>query len=91
MADHIKREMRYFRNHYLCSDPRCDNEWSDEMLVVGPSYCPCCEREADPYASDPLLEELKALVEHSLGKLLDDDETTEVTDLTNTHAWPEAA
>lgn len=50
------KQFRIFRNHYLCPD--CPNEWSDEMMVVGPSYCPCCDAEAGPYDTDSLLEEV---------------------------------
>ena len=41
--------MRVFTNHYLCDD--CPNEWQDELLVKGPSWCPCCDREVEPYLS----------------------------------------
>jgi hypothetical protein len=50
------RQFRIFRNHYLCDD--CPNEWSDEMMVVGLSYCPCCDREAEPYDTETLLDEV---------------------------------
>jgi len=69
MAHHIKREMRYFRNHYLCDD--CPNEWSDEMAVVGPSFCPCCDRKAEPYDSEPLLEAIRSAPEDVVEHLLD--------------------
>jgi len=46
-----------FRNHYLCD--ACPNEWADDMLVVAPSYCPCCDTEREPYDSEPLLEDGK--------------------------------
>jgi hypothetical protein len=52
------KQFRIFRNHFLCDD--CPNEWSEEMMVVGPSYCPCCDREAEPYASDALLDDVTA-------------------------------
>jgi hypothetical protein len=52
------KTFRIFKNFYLCDD--CPNEWADEALVVGPSYCPCCDREADPYDSDALLEDVDA-------------------------------
>jgi hypothetical protein len=46
---------RVFRNYYQCD--ACPNEWADEMLVVGPSYCPCCDRKTEPYSSETLIEE----------------------------------
>jgi hypothetical protein len=52
------KQFRIFRNHYLCDD--CPNEWSTEMPVVASDYCPCCDREADPYDSDALLEDVDA-------------------------------
>jgi hypothetical protein len=69
MTAHIKREMRYFRNHYLCDD--CPNEWSDEMAVVGPSFCPCCDRKAEPYDSEPLLEAIRSAPEDVVEHLID--------------------
>jgi DNA-binding XRE family transcriptional regulator len=36
------------------------NEWSAEMPVVAADYCPCCEREAEPYDSEALLEDVGA-------------------------------
>lgn len=88
MADHIKREMRYFRNHYLCDD--CPNEWADEMAVVGPSYCPCCDRLTEPYASDAMLENIRLAPEDAIPVLIDmlrdagllsDEDEPELTDL----------
>jgi hypothetical protein len=61
MTTKVLREMRFFRNHYLCD--ACPNEWSDEMTVVGTSYCPCCERAAEPYDSEPIIEAIEALIE----------------------------
>ena len=46
---------RVFRSHYLCV--ACPLEWSDEGCVIGPSFCPCCDAEHEPYASESLLEE----------------------------------
>ncbi len=48
------RQFRIFRNHFICDS--CPNEWSDEAMVVGPSYCPCCDASCDPYDSEALLE-----------------------------------
>jgi hypothetical protein len=52
------KTFRIFKNFYLCDD--CPNEWSTEMPVVAADYCPCCDREADPYDSDALLEDVDA-------------------------------
>ena len=86
MAAYIKREMRFFRNFYLCPD--CPNEWSTEMAVIAADHCPCCDREAEPYDSEPLLEAIKLLVEREMQTPLDDPELSDITD---THSWPEAA
>lgn len=73
MATIFKREMRYFRNHYLCDD--CPNEWSDEMAVIGPSFCPCCDQQSEPYDSEPMLENIRLapedVVEHLIQKMRD--------------------
>ena len=50
------KTFRVFRNWYLCD--ACPNEFSDEMMVVGPSYCPCCDAECQPYTHDALLEDV---------------------------------
>ena len=54
------KQFRIFRNHYLCD--ACPNEWSDEMMVVAPSYCPCCDAEAEPYDTEHLLDEVDVAV-----------------------------
>jgi hypothetical protein len=41
------RAQRIFRCHYQCDE--CPNEWNDELLVAGPSWCPCCDMELEPY------------------------------------------
>jgi len=65
LADYLEppmsKQFRIFRNHYLCS--LCPHEWSDEMMVVGPSYCPCCDAEAEPYDSEALLEDVLVIEE----------------------------
>jgi hypothetical protein len=38
--------------------PPHDAEWSDEIMVVGPSYCPCCDAKAEPYDSELLLDDV---------------------------------
>ena len=57
----MSKQFRIFRNHYLCS--LCPHEWSDEMMVVGPSYCPCCDAEAEPYDHEALLDDVVVLEE----------------------------
>jgi hypothetical protein len=52
----MSRQFRIFRSHYLCD--ACPNEWSDEMMVVTSSYCPCCDAEAEPYDSEALLDDV---------------------------------
>lgn len=48
------KPLRYFRNYFLCEE--CPNEWSDDMLVVGPSWCPCCDKSCEPYSSEALFD-----------------------------------
>ncbi len=48
------KPMRYFRNYFQCD--ACPNEWSDDMLVVGPSWCPCCDGSVEPYSSEQLFD-----------------------------------
>ena len=52
------KPQRVFRNHYQCD--ACPNEWSDDMLVVGPSWCPCCDGSVEPYSSEAMFEEVEA-------------------------------
>lgn len=52
MATTILRPLRVWRNHYACDE--CPNEWSDELLTQGVSWCPCCDKEIEPYASEAL-------------------------------------
>ena len=40
------RQQRIFRCHYFCD---CENEWSDEMLTAGISWCQACDGAAEPY------------------------------------------
>jgi hypothetical protein len=54
----VSKQFRIFRNHYYLCDA-CPNEWSDEMMVVASSYCPCCDAEAEPYDSEALLEDVR--------------------------------
>lgn len=48
------KPMRVFRCHYICEE--CPNEFSDEMLTISSSYCPCCDAEIEPYSSETLFE-----------------------------------
>jgi len=57
--------MRVFRNFYQCDE--CPNEWSDEMLTQGVSWCPCCDLEREPYSSVELWDDTE----------VDDDELQE--------------
>ena len=50
----MSKQFRIFRNHYICDD--CPNEWTDEMLVISHSWCPCCDMKCDPYSSESLIE-----------------------------------
>lgn len=52
----VLRPIRVFQNHYQCDD--CPNEWTDEMLTVSHSWCPCCDAQMEPYASDELLADM---------------------------------
>jgi hypothetical protein len=46
---------RVWANHYLCD--ACPLEWEETAVCAGPSFCPCCDRERQPYASIDLLED----------------------------------
>ena len=48
------KPVRVFRNHYICDE--CPNEFADEMLVIGPSWCPACDAEIEPYSSEDLFD-----------------------------------
>jgi hypothetical protein len=50
----IHKEQRVFRCDYICDE--CPNEWTDHLLVAGPSWCPCCERLTEPYHVDEMVE-----------------------------------
>lgn len=72
MTDHIKREMRYFRNHYLCDDcTRSGSEWSTEMAVVAADHCPNCDRRCEPYDSEALLENIKLAPDEAVETLVE--------------------
>lgn len=53
------REQRVFRCYFECNDcTDLGSEWVDEMLVVGNSWCPCCDRRVEePYFVEPFCEE----------------------------------
>jgi hypothetical protein len=42
------RPQRVFQCHYFCDE--CPNEFSDELLVAGPSWCPACDKPCEPYS-----------------------------------------
>jgi hypothetical protein len=55
IAGVVLREQRVFRCHYLCDDcTDVGSEWCDELLVAGPSWCPCCDTQREPYAVDEI-------------------------------------
>lgn len=51
----VLRPIRVFKNHYQCD--ACPNEWADEMLTQGASFCPCCDREVEPYYVEAFTED----------------------------------
>jgi len=50
----VLKPMRVFRCHYICDE--CPNEFADEMLVIGPSWCPSCDKECEPYSTETLFD-----------------------------------
>ena len=40
------KRARVFRVHFYCE--ACPNEFTDEMLTVSHSYCPCCDARIEP-------------------------------------------
>lgn len=38
--------------HYQCE--ACPNEFSDRKPKAGPAYCPCCDRECQPYSVEAI-------------------------------------
>ena len=54
----VIRERRVFRCVYFCEDcTRAGSEWTDHLLVAGPSWCPCCDRLTEPDSVDEIIEE----------------------------------
>ena len=51
------KPLRVFRVYFQCEE--CPNEFMDEMLTVSSSYCPCCDAEIQPYASEATFEEVE--------------------------------
>ena len=51
----VLRAQRIMRCYYLCDD--CPNEWTDELLVAGPSWCPCSDAAIEPYSVEEFVEE----------------------------------
>ena len=53
----VTRERRVFRCTYYCDDcTRAGSEWTDHLLVAGPSWCPCCDRLTEPDSVDEITE-----------------------------------
>lgn len=52
-----KKPLRVFRCHFICDE--CPNEWADEMLTQGVSWCPCCDKECEPYNVETLFEQVE--------------------------------
>jgi hypothetical protein len=46
-----------FKLHYLCD--ACPLEWEERAACEGPSFCPCCDRETQPYLALDLREEVE--------------------------------
>ena len=44
------KALRVFRVTFYCDE--CPNEFTDEMLTLAPSYCPCCDKECEPDGYD---------------------------------------
>lgn len=52
-----KKPLRVIRNFYLCEEcTRAGAEWHNDALTVGADYCPTCDRETEPYASEARIE-----------------------------------
>lgn len=51
------KPLRSFRLFFQCDD--CPNEFTDVMPVISSSYCPCCDREIEPYSSEALFDEVE--------------------------------
>ena len=52
----VLKAQRVFTITYYCGE--CDNEWTDEMLTVSHSWCPCCDCMAQPGTIEEHEEEL---------------------------------
>ena len=48
--------MRIFKCHFICDECN-DNQFDDEMLTSGVSWCPCCDKECEPYLVDEFEDE----------------------------------
>jgi hypothetical protein len=46
----VFRKQRILLCQYHCR--ACDMQWSDELLVGGPSWCPACEVKLPPYRTE---------------------------------------
>jgi hypothetical protein len=47
-APPILRHQRIFRCWYLCGECYSGNEFADEMLTAGISWCPACGAKCEP-------------------------------------------
>ena len=52
----VFRSQRVFTITYYCES--CPNEFTDEMLTVSHSYCPCCDAKCEPGTIEESEEEL---------------------------------
>jgi hypothetical protein len=51
----IRAPVTFFRCSYLCD--ACPNEWEDEVVSPGESYCPSCDAVCEPYFTEEVVEE----------------------------------
>lgn len=42
----LLRQFRVFTVTYYCDD--CGNEFTDQMMAVSHSWCPCCDAKVQP-------------------------------------------
>lgn len=52
----VLKAQRVFTITYYCDS--CPNEWTDELLTVTHSYCPCCDAKCEPGTIEEHEEEL---------------------------------
>ena len=46
--------MRYFRVTFYCDE--CPNEFTDDMVTISHSWCPCCDKECQPDGHEALFD-----------------------------------